>query len=104
MSTKMTSFFFAVRILSWGFVCGLLIPPVSSLVLRPLLVRLFPNRSKPKRPRAPAPLVSMRRTEHGLIVYATSQRPRGFPVREVLPVGKETRTRVEHQPALAQGR
>ena len=104
MKTKVTFFCSAVRILSWGFVCGLLIAPVSSLVLRPLLVRLFPDRSKPKRPRAPAPLVRMIRTEHGLIVYATPQRPRGFPVREVLPAGKETRTRVEHQPALAQGR
>jgi hypothetical protein len=97
MRTRVSSFFFAAQILSWGFFCGLLIAPISSLVLRPLIVRLFPSTRRPKRPLAPAAHV---RTRRGLIVYATPQHLPGFPVREALPVGKETRTLVDYEPAL----
>ncbi len=97
MRTKVAAFFSAAQILSWGFVCGLLIAPISNLVLRPLIVRLFPSTRRPKRPLAPAAHV---RTRRGLIIYATPRRPPGFPVREALLVGKETRTLVDHEPAL----
>jgi hypothetical protein len=101
MKTTVTSFCAVVRIVSWGFVCGLLIAPVSSLVLRPLLVRLFRSRRRPQHPLAPAPLVRTLRTEHGLIVYATPPDAPGFPAREPLPVEKETQTLAERQLVLA---
>jgi hypothetical protein len=99
MKTMMTSFYAAVRIVSWGFVCGLFIAPVSSLVLRPLLARLV--RSRRRRPLAPTPLVRTLRTEHGLIVYATPPDASGLPTREALPVEKETRTPAERPLVLA---
>jgi len=100
MRTRVAAFFFAAQILFWGFVCGLLIAPISNLVLRPLIVQLFPSTRRPKRPLAPAALVKTRR---GLIVSATPQRPPGFPVRKTLPVEKETwmLTLVDHEPELS---
>ena len=98
MKTTVTS---VVRIFSWGFVCGLFIAPVSSLVLRPLLARLFPSTRRRPSPPASAPLVSMVKTEHGLIVYATPPDAPGFPTREALPVEQETRTFAERQLVLA---
>jgi len=97
MRTRAAAFFSAAQILSWGFVCGLLIAPISNLVLRPLIVRLFPSRRRSKRPLAPTSLV---RTRHELIVSATPRRPPGFSVSEALPGKKETRTLVDHEPAL----
>lgn len=97
MRTKVAAFFSAAQILSWGFFCGLLIAPISSFVLRSLIVRLFPGTRRPTRPLAPAPHV---RTRRGLIVYAPPQHPPGFPGREARPVGKATRTLVDHELAL----
>ena len=101
MKTTVTSFCAVVRIVSWGFVCGLFIAPVSSLVLRPLLVRLVRSRRRLQRPLAPTPLVRTLRTEHGLIVYATPPDASGFPTREALPVEQETRTFAERLLVLA---
>ncbi len=97
MRTRVAAFFSAAQILSWGFFCGLLIAPISNLVLRPLIVWLFPGTRRSKCPLAPTPHV---RTGSGLIVYATPQRPPGFPVSEALLVEKETRTLVDHELAL----
>ena len=64
MKTKAASFFSTARILSWGFVYGLMMALVSSLLLLWLIVRLSRSRRRPQRPLASSPLLR----EHTVVV------------------------------------